>query len=273
MIDDRKMKLLQTGDEFGLAHPVRIASLILLSACISSFHTAAYADLPYGFGTKVGLYDFDAGNPLDNLCNYSLGYRNLGEEVDRYDIHDPVYLDMDNDRTTSINDIRLTTFSIFPPGSKVSRTDLDIDSHLIRLKGWCFVFCDKEEDGIYDLDDPVYLHNSNLGNKITEGDIRLTTIPNFSAGSKVWRSDGDEGQQVFVLMAIMSPINTTHIADIRFFNANGNYRAGNSGNNGLSSSIYDRPDQVYLDISFPIKNIEESRPMGLADINDLRLSI
>lgn len=252
--------------------PFIILGLVLIFANMAT--AAIYAH--YGFGSKVNYNDFDAGNPLHNIC-FDLGFRDIGKESDVYDEKDPVYLDMavdtdDEKLYVGLNDIRITPFANFLPGSKVKRTDEDIDAPLLYLINWSFAFSEMDGNKIYDLRDPLYLHNRTRGNTIVPGDVRLTSFGNFIAGTKVMNSDWDVGISVFDLGGIA----TNHIAAIRFYNANGNY-LGNEPK-------YDGPDAAYLDISFfdrytmdpffnPGQNESQIESMGLVDTNDLRLTI
>ncbi|MCX6678575.1 MAG: hypothetical protein NTU95_11630 [Methanothrix sp.] len=255
--------------------PFMMLSLALIFANMAMAATNA----PYVFSSKVNFNDFDAGNPLYNIC-FNLGFRDIGKERNIYDEKDPVYLDMavnaeDENIYVGINDIRLTPFANFLPGSKVRRIDADINAPLLYLINWSFVCSELDGNEIYDLRDPLYLHNRTLGNEIVPGDIRLTSFRDFIAGTKVMNSDWDAGISVFDLDGL--PTNDmNHIAAIRFYNANGNYLEG--------KPVYDSPDAVYLDISFFdrytmdlsfIPDVNESyiESMGMVDANDLRLSI
>jgi hypothetical protein len=231
--------------------------LILSNPAIASTYES------YGFGSKVNLNDWDAGYPLDISC-FDFGFRDIGKEKGTFDENDPVYLDMNADSRVSINDIRITSFALFPPGSKVTLVDADIDAPLSSLLNWSIVSADKTENEIYDLQDPLYLHDSSLGNEIVPGDIRLTFFGDLKAGTRVIDSNRDIGIPVFDLMKVMPTNYTQQVAAIRFYNANGNYLEG--------KPIYDSPDAVYLDISIPDQNNLDHELMGLVVVNDLRLS-
>ena len=162
----------------GVDFSIRIFSHILLAACIlfSSAIPAISSPISQDFGSKVNLNDQDIGLPLNDLCP-DIAYRDIGEEINAYDLNDPVYLDVDFNNFADLNDIRLTPFSIFAPGTKVKRIDVDVDAPLVRLINWSIAFLDLRENQIYDLQIPLYLHNRSLGTNIVVGDIRLSRIP------------------------------------------------------------------------------------------------
>ena len=236
------------------------------------------------FGSRVTFGDEDEGNPL-NICCHGFGFYDIGTEKNVYDENDPVYLDMDANKFISINDIRitpfLTPFAIYIPGSKVTRTDADINASLEDLTDWSIAYTDLNENNIYDLLDPLYLHDENHGNSIVSGDIRLTFFEGYFPGSRVMNYSADFNSSSLDLMGIYTTtIKPADLAEIRFFNANGNYLNG--------FAIYDLPDAVYLHIVDPnqktlknlydlgeLEDIEEKMKgkIGFVGPNDLRLSI
>jgi hypothetical protein len=236
------------------------------------------------FGSKVIFEDADEGNPL-NFCCHGLGYSDIGTKKDEYDENDPVYLDMDADRIISVNDIRITPFAtpfaIYVPGSKVKRTDADINAHLRNLINWSIAYLDLNGDNVYGLQDPLYLHDRSRGNHLISGDIRLTFFQDYLPGSRVINYSQDANSSSVDLMGINSRNGTTpaQVVEIRFFNANGNYLD--------EFPIYDLADAVYLHIIYPDENtIEDLEDLediedvkcikgivGSVGANDLRLSI
>jgi len=263
--------------KFNPYHSLRLVGVLLLAACITSCLAASLV-LPYGLGSKVNINDQDVGRPLHMLCS-DLRYRDIGDETNNYDLADPVYLDTDGDEDGYVetNDIRITPFSVFPPGSKVKRTDPDINAALIRLKNWSIACFDLNGNEIYDLYDQLYLHDKNMGNETALGDIRITSSRNYPSGSKVMESDIDINRPVFDLMGIMSGDDDQ--VCIRFYNANGNYLIQDAGKvisyqlDDFATPIYDSPDQVYLDTISPDERDRSTPFMGHVDVNDLRLSI
>jgi len=215
-----------------------------------------------GFGTKVVFTDIDVGLPL-NYCCHNFGFIDIGEEKGAYDNDDPVYLDMDEDRIISIDDIRITPFAGFFPGSKVARTDIEINAPLEPLINWSIAYSDLNGDNTYSLQDSIYLHNRSFGNQILSGDIRLTIFGGFLPGTRVINTHPDANLPVINLMSINSRDVIDEVA-ILFYNTNGNYIKG--------LPKYDRTDAVYLHIIASEKE-RNSETLGLVGANDLRLSI
>jgi hypothetical protein len=255
---------------------LRLTGILLLAACLTS-GSATSLVLPYGFGSKVKTIDMDEGHPLHMLCA-DLKYRDIGDEINKYDLYDTVYLDTDGDEDEYVetNDIRITPFLVFTPGSKVKRTDPDINVALIRLTNWSIACLDLNGNQIFDLDDQLYLHNRDMGNETALGDIRLTYWDHPS-GSKIMRSDRDICQPVFDIMRIMG--NDDDLVCIRFYNANGNYMPQDSDkilhfpDDDFPKPIYDAHDQVYLDVISPDERNRSIPSIGHVHANDLRLSI
>jgi hypothetical protein len=125
---------------------------------------------------------------------------------------------------------------------KVTRIDLDIDATLIDFSNWSISYVDFNGDGIYGLQDPVYLHDRNHGNQIVLGDIRLTLFESYFPGTKVMNYNTDANSLSFDLMGINTNNSTSRVVGIRFFNRNGNYH------HLKGSPIYDSADAVYLHI-------------------------
>ena len=229
---------------------------------------SSYATIPSfpccGFGSKVLFSDGDEGRPLNSweCLDRIFGFADTGTEKGFYDEFDSVYLDLDDDKMVSMNDIRITPFAEFYPGSKVARTDMDINLPLMSLAKWNISYIDVNGDGIYSLQDPVYLHNkSDRDNRISSGDIRLSFFYGLP-GTRVTGFSADANSFALDLLGFASYI--PEVVSIRFFNANGNYLNGNPQ--------YDRPDPVYLHIIASKKELE-SGTIGLVGPNDLRLSL
>jgi hypothetical protein len=217
-----------------------------------------------GYGSRVVFNDGDEGRPLNSLCpNPYFRFRDIGLDNGFYDEFDPVYLDMDADKRVSTDDIRITPFVEFFPGSKVTRTDMDINSSFITLINWSISFIDLNGDGSYSLQDPVYLHNKSRGDQIVPGDIRLNLF-NGLPGTRVAGSSPDANSFALDLLGLTRYINNTETVAIRFFNSNGNYLN--------ETPQYDRLDAVYLHILASKKELE-SGTIGFVSPNDLRLSL
>ncbi len=110
-------------------------------------------------------------------------------------------------------------------GTKVMANDTDMGMPLLDLPGgWTVGFWDTGTPG-YDQADPVYLHVSHsYRNMIASNDVRLTSIDNYSPGSKVIFEDIDMNRP-------LTPLPAT----IKYLNLYG-------------SSAYDLSDPVYLHI-------------------------
>ena len=238
----------------------------LLFCLILALILSSQATLPayafYGFGSKVTFADEDVGYPLNSRC-LNLGFWDIGREKGVYDERDPVYLIMNKNNFISIDSIRITPFAGYVPGSKVKRTDADINAQITSLRNWSIAYLDSNGDSIYGLEDSLYLHNRSCGNQIVSGDIRLTFFQGFLPGTRVRNSNSDADLVVSDLMSINTSDVIPQVVVISFYNANGNYLEG--------SPQYDLTDPVYLHILVPENRIWEGI-IGLVGANDLRLS-
>jgi hypothetical protein len=129
-----------------------LATLILIGI------SAAGAD--FAFGTKVLPTDSDIGRPLFGMPAGTLvGYWDTG--TFGYDQNDTVYLHVAYRRGNTIcsNDIRLTDLGSLPAGSKVTSLDPDMDKTLTLLPS-TINYMNLYGSEVYDLDDPVYLHQT-----------------------------------------------------------------------------------------------------------------
>jgi len=238
----------------------------LLSCLILALILPSQATMPayafYGFGSKVAFADGDEGYPLNHCC-LNLGFWDIGREKGVYDDRDPVYLIMNGNNFISINSIRITPFAGYAPGSKVKRTDADINAQIISFRNWSIAYLDSNDDSIYGLEDSLYLHNRSCGNQIVPGDIRLTFFQGFLPGTRVRNSNADSDLAVSDLMSIDTSDVIPQVVVISFYNANGNYLKG--------SPQYDLTDPVYLHVIAPETRIWEGI-IGLVGANDLRLS-
>lgn len=258
------MHMYENRDTFDF-NSCAILSLSLIAIILAIIVPSLATIPPYpccGFGTKVFFADIDVGLPLDYCC-HNFGFLNIGQEKGAYDDEDPVYLDMDDDHIISVDDIRITPFAGFFPGSKVARTDIDINAPLDPLINWSIAFLDLNGDNIYNMEDSIYLHNRRSGNQILSGDIRLIFNRGFLPGTKVMNTHSDANSPVINLMSINSDDVIDRVA-ISFYNTNGNYING--------TPKYDRTDAVYLHIIASEKE-RNSETLGLVGANDLRLSL
>jgi hypothetical protein len=162
------------------------------------------------------------------------------------------------------NNIRLTGWGTYPAGSYVKPGDSDIGQALIMpLAGvpplgsggfTGFYYMDLTGGNGYDMGDPVFLKvQAPIAPITATNDIRITANAGFPAGSRVSLIDPDAFKPLIafdtwlplaarptggpILVAAKGPI-----AELAFFNANGN-------TNAAGAPIYDEGDVVYFDIS------------------------
>ena len=171
-------------------------------------------------GTKVTMCDIDVVFALQTPMNMDVGdngyiragyvERGSGTGTEQgFNLEDFAYLDMDGDGAVSDGDLRLTYVEIsgisFEPNTKVMDPhDVDLGQELIFNSGFYYywpygdfpfgfiMFMDINENGVYDVEDPLYLDGDALGPgteaewdwwwlnynpTITSGDIRLTDVP------------------------------------------------------------------------------------------------
>lgn len=146
-------------------------------------------------GTKVVQCNIDLVyalmNPLD------MGIYPMAGFVDKdgqqgFGLKDNAYLDMDENELVSKGDIRLTNvttkYNKYEYNTKVVDHDEDIGDILNYDNGFGFplgvvFFVDLNWNGVYDVNDPLYLDCDWLGPGsgfgVTQGDIRLTDVPVF----------------------------------------------------------------------------------------------
>ena len=123
----------------------------------------------YPFGTKVLPTDADVGRPIYGIsAEVSVDYWDIG--TPGYDENDPVYLHIapQDCIVTRSGDVRLTPFEDHPAGSKIKPQDSDSDKPLTPLAA-TINYLNLHGGQAYDLEDPVYVHQSNCNydDKIT----------------------------------------------------------------------------------------------------------
>lgn len=171
-------------------------------------------------GTKVIKCDIDVVFALNTPMNMEAGdygyimagfvERGSGTGTEQgFNMEDFAYLDMDGDGYVSDGDVRLTYVEIsgisYEPNTKVKAPhDKDLGQELIFNSGFDYwwpdgdfpfgflMFMDINENGVYDVEDPLYLDGDAMGPgteaewflwwvtytpTITSGDIRLTDVP------------------------------------------------------------------------------------------------
>lgn len=231
------------------------------------------------FGSKVYSGDFDLGRyVVDIPFPWAILFWDCGQNSGVYDPGDVVYLHNANQGSSvenvKVNDVRLTPFPPYNAGDKVKAIDSDINVPLSNFPapGVSINFADRSGSPLYDLDDPVYIHQRNippgvpaaLTSLVRINDIRLSqTMLPYSAGSKVQNFDQDSGWQ---LALASSPLNDMIPVGL-INNAAGSFRIKVFDANG--NGLYDDPDPVYLSRQAPQP---DKTPFGFISVNDVRLT-
>lgn len=219
------------------------------------------------FGSKVESGDVDVGRHLASFLpeGPSLGYHDF--TGNGYTGDDIVYLYMNNlTKAVQVGDVRLTSYSAYPAGSKVKDDDIDIGYLLNQMVGPdCGIyFLDLYSPSDYDILDPVYiLANANsTDTRTTVDDIRLTESRALAPGTRVLDFHHDHDKMATKMIAPFFTLKpgAGNMATIRFFNRDGNVDT-------LGNPKYDLEDDVYLDISQ-----NDTSLFGFVVPNDLRLS-
>lgn len=112
---------------------------------------------------------------------------------------------------------------------------------------------DINKEGVNKLIDALSRVNAN-SDSIRTNDVRLTFVQGLESGTKVRNFDIDLSKVVALPVLVSFPRKSDDYACIRVYDANGN-------------GLYDSPDDVYLDVSFP-----GSSSFGIVSINNVRLS-
>lgn len=214
---------------------------------------ATVTDIAHEYGSKVMLGDPDEAKSLSPFyAGPEFAFIDLNDNG-IFEPTDPVYININSaDGVVSENDVRVTPFGDFPPGSQVRAVDPDHDKTLIRFGTYRYPaaelrFFDMDGDKSYSIIDPVYI-DLNPG-IVSAGDIRITGYPLdgpmiYPPGSRVRDSDMDSDKPTSTLPGMLS-----------FYNANGNINNGGWG-------IYDTGDVIYMDTQYPFNTIT---------VNDIRL--
>jgi len=149
------------------------------------------------FGTKVLPGDSDIGRLIKNLPDgTTIGVWDIGLNPNFYDVEDIVYLDLPPIGKTNTNDIRLTAFSNNPAGSKVTPFDNDMGKDLASMNHPYIGFLNLGGSVLYDLEDPVYLHNPIISLATADkpganSDTNSDTNSGTNSGKSVTSSDCD----------------------------------------------------------------------------------
>ena len=130
-------------------------------------------------GTKVVQCDIDATYCLEQISTVQWAYHDTGSKG-VFDSEDGGYLDMDGSGTVTAGDIRLTwVCGKYPPNTKVGIHDDDLNEPLVVPSAQA-VFCywDINQNGVFDLQDPVYVDTDTNG-IVSKDDIRITASPPY----------------------------------------------------------------------------------------------
>jgi hypothetical protein len=142
-------------------------------------------------GTKVVQCNVDLVYTLMKADPYiKAGFVNR-DNVNGFSAQDNAYLDMDGDGKVSDGDVRLTRVEIkdeiYDPNTKVKEPhDDDLGDELEFYNGYglpfgILIFVDLNENGVFDVEDPIYLDTNwmgpGFGIGVTANDIRLTQVP------------------------------------------------------------------------------------------------
>ena len=228
------------------------------------------------FGSKVKSEDQDNGILVEDFYSVStliqnpvtIEYLEVGNVPASYDLDDVLYLHI-GPGTINSGDIRLTPYGNKSAGTKVAAGDNDLgndlESFFTPYPRLVYVDWGDFPDQ-YDLNDSVYVKTAPPLKQIAIGDVRLTRVGDNLPGSKVRRFDPDSSEFVELLhpgpnFALWPP---GALGKIRFYNVNGDLFG-----DPFSVPIYDAPDRVYFDISYPSL---PTRLFGYVTANSLRLN-
>ena len=169
-------------------------------------------------GTKVKQADIDAVYVLTPAMNMQIMYTDVNSN-DRFDQDDVLFIDglMDplaGGFEVEVGDVRLTdSCGTYDPNTKVVHGDKEIGQTLKPLPAGQMVvgFVDVNNDGVYDLSDPLYVE-TDLSGTVTVNDVRLTATEGYPAYSRVAIGDSDITDvlldPVTYTAPLMTPINT-----------------------------------------------------------------
>jgi len=168
---------------------VSIAILALLAAI-----PGASAQEKYAYGSVVDKADYDFTPVPKAVTPISVCFRDL-EGSGALRLVDPIYLAVAADCTGSVKakDIRLTPFGSYKAGTEVSAMDDDMGRKYMGPLGDKVRFIDQNGDGVLDPTDAAYLDIIDpAGKKVEVGDVRLTTVGTYVAGTRVRNGELDQ---------------------------------------------------------------------------------
>ncbi|MDD3041987.1 MAG: hypothetical protein PHW56_03465 [Methanosarcinaceae archaeon] len=193
----------------------RKITVFLIAAILCFTGIAAANSCWESCGTKVNEGDVDAvyalsfafpGVPQFAFFDYNIN----GGTVGAFDDYDSGYLDMDGDGIIDPNiDVRITPWHNVPAGNPQfkypanTKVANDLDQGLplvVPQKQQVLYFIDLENDGRYDIEDPIYVDVNACGGTVEVHDIRLTANGwGYNAYTTVGVYDGDKGQTLTLM--------------------------------------------------------------------------
>ncbi|MDO9518236.1 MAG: hypothetical protein Q7J10_09360, partial [Methanosarcinaceae archaeon] len=172
--------------------------LIVAMLCVALTGMASAADVKCAWepcGEKVEQAEIDAVYAL-TPANMQIMYTDVNSNS-RFDKDDVLFIDGIIDDLgrfeVEVGDVRLTdSCGTYQPNTKVVHGDKEIGQTLKQLpRGQTVVgFVDVNNDGVYDLSDPLYVETDSSGT-VTVNDVRLTVRDNYPAYSRVKIGDSD----------------------------------------------------------------------------------
>lgn len=175
----------------------------LLLVLLALFLIAPAQAATYSFGSVVAKADWDftpnpSGTSRAGLCYMDVNGDGL------FSSPEPLYLDVSgyvtgttfcadgsNRGQVAVDDIRIVA-ATGGIGSSVTAADPDVSRPFSALAPHFLRFFDADGDGKFKSKDTLYLDLTNLASKqVTVGDIRLTPVGQFPAGSVVATGDAD----------------------------------------------------------------------------------
>ena len=175
-------------------------------------------------GTKVEQCDIDAVYVLTPAATMQIMYTDVNSN-NRFDQDDVLFIDglMDplaQGYEVEVGDVRLTdSCGTYDPNTKVIHGDKEIGQTLKQLPvpgglGQNVVgFVDVNNDGVYDLSDPLYV-DTDASSSVTVNDVRLTAKDAYPAYSRVAIGDSDIGDDLRDPVAPYGTVLTTPIKNL-----------------------------------------------------------
>ena len=135
-----------------------------------------------------------------------------------------IYQDLDKSLKVSLNDKRLTPVGSYAAGSLVATGDSDIGKTIVSFKTAALPYerhTDPNVNGQYEWGEAIYQDKDTpTGYKVSAGDVRLTPVGSYNAGSTVVAGDSDIGTTLVVFKTGTTSPYEKHTENIEI---NGNY--------------------------------------------------